>query len=126
MAKKMGAGGEAAKEKGMSKAEAVRLSIQANGWDAPLATHEEYLRNQFGIIMSRVQISQYKSTERRRAGKRRRRRRTPEEMAAAGAERATSGRGDDILKFVSAVRQWEEKLGSKKVLAVIEALYKQG
>jgi len=119
-------GGDGAKDKGVSKAEAVRLSIQANGWEAPLETHEEYIRNQFGIGMSRTQISQYKSTEKRRQGKRRRRRRSAAEMAAAGVERPAPGRGDEILKFVSTVRQWEEKLGSKKLLAVIDALYKQG
>ena len=126
MAKKSEGGGAKSAEKPITKADALRQSLEVNGWEAPLEKHEEYLREHFGVIMTRMQISQYKSAERRRLGKRRRRRRrSSEEVAAEPTERASFGRGDDIVKFVSTVRQWEEKLGSKKLLAVLDALYKQ-
>jgi len=124
MAKKSEAGGDKAKGKPASKAEALRWSLEANGWDAPLDTHEQFLKSQYGITMSRMQISQYKSAEARRQGKRRRRRRKTS-AAADDTGRPQTPRDKDLLTFVSTVRQWEDKLGSKKLLEVINALYKQ-
>src|SRR5262245_66667086 len=82
MAKKSEAGGDKAKGKAASKAEALRWSLEAKGWDAPLDTHDQLLKSQYGITMSRMQISQYERAEARRQRKRPRRRRHTAPAAA--------------------------------------------
>jgi hypothetical protein len=111
----------------LSKAEALRKSLETNGWNVSNDVHQHWVREHHGLEMTGQQIATYKSNERRKSGRRRRRRK-----AGAGADGGAGpgpGRGgprsDTVLQFVSTVRKWENKLGSKKVLAVIEALYKK-
>jgi len=111
---------------GPSKMEALRGSLETNGWKADNIVHQQFIRDTYGIEMTLQQISQYKSNERRRTGKRRRRRRKGVEEGAPATAGPRGASSDSVLQFVSTVRKWEDKLGSKKLLAVIEALYRKG
>jgi hypothetical protein len=108
---------------GPTKAEALRASLEANGWKVDNEVHQSFMRERYGVEMTPMQISQYKSVEKRRSGKRRRRAASPA-PAAAGVTKS-SPRLDTFLKFVSTMRRWEEKFGSKKMLEIIDALYKK-
>jgi hypothetical protein len=109
----------------LSKAEALRKSLETNGWNVPNDVHQQWVREQHGLEMTGQQIATYKSNERRKSGRRRRRRKAGADADGGAAPGRGGPRSDTVLQFVSTVRKWEDKLGSKKVLAVIEALYKK-
>src|SRR5436305_15140016 len=91
-----------------SKADMVRAAIEKLGWTAGIDEYQTYIKQTYGVEMSKPHISQTKSNERKRQGVRgRRRRRGRRPAGAGGAVAAGSAKVADILSFVDTVRQWE-------------------
>lgn len=100
----------------------VKNALADLGVDAkpePLHNHilEKYQRD-----VPKQQISTYKSIIKKQSGKLKARRGLRDGMVEGTSSRAGS---DLVLQFVSTVRDFESKLGSAKLLEVIDALYKQ-
>ena len=113
----------AKKDQPTSKVDMVREAIAKLGWDAGIEEYQKYIKDTYGHEMSKPHISQTKSNEKKRQGIRtRRRRRRGRPVAAATAPAAGNARLSDILAFVSAVQQWEQKIGAKSVREVVKSV----
>ena len=114
----------AKKDKSTSKVDMVRDAIGKIGWDAGIDEYQKFIKDAYGIEMSKAHISQTKSNEKKRQGIRRRRRRGRPpgtgQTQTAGAAKLT-----DILSFVSAVQDWEQKIGAKTVREVVKSVLKK-
>jgi hypothetical protein len=117
----------AKKGEAKSKVDMVRDAIAKLGWNAGIEEYQKFIKDTFSIEMSKPHISQTKSNEKKRQGirTRRRRGRGRAEGAAAGVGGAGSARLTDILNFVSAVQQWEQKIGAKSVREVVRTVLKK-
>jgi hypothetical protein len=117
----------AKKDESKSKVDMVRDAIAKLGWDAGIEEYQKFVKDTFGVEMSKPHISQTKSNEKRRQGirTRRRRRRRGAEPATATAGAAGNARLTDILNFVSAVQQWEQKIGAASVREVVRTVLKK-
>jgi hypothetical protein len=114
----------AKKDKGTSKVDMVRDAIGKIGWDARIDDYHKYIKDNYGIEMSKAHISQTKSNEKKRQGIRRRRRRG--RAAADGqAQGAAAAKLTDVLSFVTAIQQWEQKIGAKTVREVVKTVLKK-
>jgi hypothetical protein len=114
----------AKKDKGTSKVDMVRNAIGKIGWDAGIDDYQKYIKDNYGVEMSKAHISQTKSNEKRRQGIRRRRRRgrptADGQTQGAGAAKLT-----DVLSFVTTIQQWEQKIGAKTVREVVKTVLKK-
>jgi hypothetical protein len=108
----------AKKEVGKSKADMVRETIDKLGWNAGIDEYQAYIKQTYGVEMSKPHISQTKSNERKRRGVRGRRRRG-RQAAGAGAGVTSNAKVADILSFVDALRQWETKIGAAGIREVV-------
>ncbi|MBO0696990.1 MAG: hypothetical protein J2P46_01220 [Zavarzinella sp.] len=113
----------AKKDETTSKVDMVRDAIAKLGWDAGIDEYQKFIKDTFGVEMSKPHISQTKSNEKKRQGIRRRRRRRGAGAAPAGA--AEKARLTDILAFVSTVQQWEQKIGAASVREVVRTVLKK-
>jgi hypothetical protein len=103
-----------------SKADMVRDAIEKLGWAAGIDEYQTYVKQTYGIEMSKPHISQTKSNERKRQGVRGRRRRKGARGAARNEAVAAGGtRVADILSFVDTIRQWESKIGADGIREVV-------
>jgi hypothetical protein len=109
-----------------SKVDMVRDSIVKLGWVAPIDDYQKYIKDTYGVEMSKAHISQTKSNEKNRQGIRvgRRRRRRGRAVAGASADGGPA-RLADILSFVSTVKQWEEKIGAASVREVVKTVLRK-
>src|SRR5947209_4286921 len=104
-----------------TKTDMVRAAIEKLGWAAGIDEYQGFIKETFGVEMSKPHISQTKSNERKRQGVRGRRRRQRgaegdgEAVAAPGAAKVA-----DILSFVEAVREWEAKIGADGIREVVK------
>src|SRR5688572_30631330 len=107
----------AKKDQPTSKVNMVREAIAKLGWDADIDAYQKHIKDAYGVEMSKAHISQTKSNEKKRQGirTRRRRRRGAGRAAALAAPGAGNAKLSDILAFVSAVQQWEQRIGAKSV-----------
>jgi len=113
----------AKKDKGLSKVDMVRDAIGKLGWSAGIDEYQKYIKDTFGAEMSRPHISQTKSNERKKQGVRGRRRRKRGRPVGSGeTQAASSAKLSDILSFVSAVKDWEQKIGAKTVRVVVKSV----
>jgi hypothetical protein len=109
-----------------SKADMVRDAIEKLGWAAGINEYQGYIKDKFGVEMSKPHISQTKSNERKRQGVRGRRRRKGRGAAAAGtAVAAGSAKVADILSFVETVRQREAKIGAAGIREVVKTVLRK-
>lgn len=106
--------------KSITKAAAYRDAADKLGKSAPLDDVQKFLLDNFGIDMSKNQISQYRSNEKRRKPKRGRPRRDAE--AAANGTPAPK-KGGSISDFISTMRTWETRIGAAEICRAIDALY---
>lgn len=113
----------AKKDETTSKVDMVRDAIAKLGWDAGIDEYQKFIKDTFGVEMSKPHISQTKSNEKKRQGIRRRRRRRGAGAAPAGAPE--NARLTDILAFVSTVQQWEQKIGAASVREVVRTVLKK-
>lgn len=100
-----------------SKADMVRNAIDKLGWKAPIEQYQAYIKNAYGVEMSKPHISQTKSNERKRRGVRGRRRKS---SAGAGTAAPGSASVADILSFVETVREWESRIGAVGIREVVK------
>jgi hypothetical protein len=114
----------AKKDKGTSKVDMVRDAIGKIGWDAGIDDYQKYIKDAYGVEMSKAHISQTKSNEKKRQGIRRRRRRRGR-PAADGQAPAGTAKLTDVLSFVSTVQEWEQKIGAKTVREVVKSVLKK-
>jgi hypothetical protein len=113
----------AKKDEARSKVDMVRDAIGKLGWDAGIEEYQKFIKDSFGVEMSKPHISQTKSNEKKRQGiKTRRRRRRRGTAAAPTAAGAGSAKLSDILSFVTTVQQWEQKIGAKSVREVVRSV----
>jgi hypothetical protein len=113
----------AKKGEGKSKVDMVRDAIAKLGWEAGTDQYQKFIKDSFGVEMSRPHISQTKSNEKKRQGIRTRRRRRRRGMAAVPtAVGAGPAKLSDILSFVTTVQQWEQKIGAKSVREVVRSV----
>lgn len=112
----------AKKDKGISKVGMVRDAIGKIGWNAGIEEYQKYIKDTYGVEMSKPHISQTKSNERNRQGVRGRRRRRKGRPAAADSQVAGAAKLTDILSFVSAIQDWEQKIGAKNVREVVKTV----
>jgi hypothetical protein len=117
----------AKKVEGKSKVDMVYEAIQKHGWDAPIDDLATYIMGTFGVEMSKAHISQTKSNLKKKHGikvrKRRRRGAAGEPVdtvVGTGVAKLT-----DILAFVTAVQQWEQKIGSDNIRDVVKTVLKK-
>jgi hypothetical protein len=102
-----------------SKADMVRDAIEKLGWAAGISEYQDYVKQKYGVEMSKPHISQTKSNERKRQGVRGRRRR----RGAGDADTAAVAGGakvSDILSFVQTVRDWEARIGAEGIREVVK------
>jgi hypothetical protein len=113
----------ARKSKGTSKVDMVRDAIGKIGWSAGIEEYQKYIKDAYGVDMSKPHISQTKSNERKRQGVRGRRRRKPGRPPGVEAAPTTgNAKLSDILSFVSAVQDWQAKIGAKNVREVVKSV----
>ena len=105
-----------------SKADMVRDAIEKLGWAAGIDEYQAYVKQTYGVEMSKPHISQTKSNERKRQGVRGRRKRRGRPAAGAGTAVAAAGSAKvaDILSFVETVREWEAKIGAAGIREVVK------
>jgi hypothetical protein len=116
----------AKKDTGKSKADMVRETIEKLGWDAGINEYQAYIKQTYGVEMSKPHISQTKSNERKRQGIRGRRRRRGRRPGGVGAPVAAgNARVADILSFVDTVRQWEAKIGAAGIREVVKTVLRK-
>jgi hypothetical protein len=108
-----------------SKADMVRDAIDKLGWTAGINEYQEYIKQTYGVEMSKPHISQTKSNERKRRGVRGRRKRRGAGAGAAPAEAAGGAKVADILSFVEAVREWETKIGAQGIREVVKTVLRK-
>jgi hypothetical protein len=106
-----------------SKADMVRDAIDRLGWKAGINEYHDYIKQTYGVEMSKPHISQTKSNERKRRGVRGRGRRRGATTATAGA--TAGAKVSDILSFVDTVRQWESKIGADGVREVVRTVLRK-
>lgn len=116
----------------VSKAHAYRDAAETLGMEATLEEVHNFIIEKYSIDMSKTQISQYRSNEKKRQGTAPGKRgRKPKHAAAATAHTASvnhapkpaASRTDPLVEFVSTMRGWENKIGSDKICEMISALY---
>jgi hypothetical protein len=116
----------AKKSGGMSKVGMVEEAIQNKGWDAPIDDLVVYIFDKYKTEMSKAHVSQTKSNLKKKHGiKVRRRRRRGGSTEAVDAAIAGPAKLTDILAFVAAVQQWEQKIGSENVRDVVKTVLKK-
>lgn len=116
----------AKKAEGKSKVGMVYEAIQNKGWDAPIEELEVFIRDTFKVEMSKPHISQTKSNLKKKHGiKVRKRKKRGSAAAAEPIEVVGAAKLTDILAFVSAVQQWEAKIGSENVRDVVKTVLKK-
>jgi hypothetical protein len=101
----------------------VRSAIDKLGWKTPIDQYQAYIKETYGVEMSKPHISQTKSNERKRRGVRGRSRK-----GGAGAKAAaTCGSASvaDILSFVDTVREWETKIGAAGIREVVKTVLRK-
>jgi|SRR6476620_455228 hypothetical protein len=115
----------AKKDKGSSKVDMVRDAIGKIGWDAGIDDYQKYIKDNYGIEMSKAHISQTKSNEKKRQGIRRRRRRRGRAAMDGQTQGAGMAKLTDVLSFVSTIQEWEQKIGAKTVREVVKSVLKK-
>jgi len=106
-----------------SKADMVRDAIDRLGWKAGIDEYQAYIKQTYGVDMSKPHISQTKSNERKRRGVRGRRRKGGRPPAAAAS--TGNARVADILSFVETVREWETKIGAQGIREVVKTVLRK-
>ena len=119
----------AKKSEGMTKVAMVEEAITKLGWDASTADLAAYVKSNHGAVMSVAHIAQTKSNLRKKHGVKPKRRRGKGKGKAAAAPVAAASAGTsanmhDIVAFVSAVKDWEQKLGAKSVRDIVKHVLK--
>jgi hypothetical protein len=105
----------------VTKAAAYRDAEAKLGRKAPLDEVQKHILDSFGIEMSRLQVSQYRSNEKKRKPKRGR----PKKSEVAGAQsKAPVSKSGSISDFITTMRSWENKIGAAEICRAIDALYK--
>ena len=112
----------ARKSKGTPKVDMVRDAIGKIGWSAGIEDYQKYIKDTYGVEMSKPHISQTKSNERKRQGVRGRRRRRGRPAGVEAPQTAGTAKLSDILSFVSAVQDWQAKIGAKNVREVVKSV----
>ena len=107
-----------------SKADMVRHAIDKFGWKAGLDQYQGYIKETYGVEMSKAHISQTKSNERKRRGVRGRKRKGGGAGAGTGLTTG-SAKVADILSFVDTVRAWEAKIGADGVREVVKTVLRK-
>jgi len=117
----------AKKKDGMSKVEMVRDALANLGWDVGAAAYQEYIKATYNVEMTKPHISQTKSAEKRKQGiPKRRKVGRPRKDATATVVSATAPVSVvDLLTFVDAVREWEQKIGAASIRDVVKAVLKK-
>ena len=117
--------------KQISNAAALRESFEKNGIDAPIDTHQTFLMNEYKIDMSRQQVSQYRSAEKRKildeAGEAAP---TPKASAAyaprapkvVAVHAASHAVGDSIVGLIAAVKASEDNIGKESTRQILSVL----
>ena len=109
----------------VSKADMVRSAIDKLGWKAGINEYQAYIKETYGVEMSKPHISQTKSNERKRRGVRGARRRRGTGSTATGTAAAGSASVADILTFVETVREWETKIGAQGIREVVKTVLRK-
>jgi hypothetical protein len=112
-----------AAEKSVSKAKAYRDAAAVLGKTADLNEVQEFIKQKYGILMEKTQISQYRNNEKKKKGKGRKQGKAPAADAAPKASKPV--KEDSLIEFVGAVRSWENKIGAEKICEMIAALYQR-
>jgi|GEM_PF-4047124 len=119
--------------KTISNAAALRDSFEKNGIDSSIDIHQAFLMNEYRIDMSRQQISQYRSAEKRKAGSDEPEP-TPAPVPRASAAHAAAPKtpkapahaghsvGDSVAGLIAAVRAAEGSLGKESTTQILSAL----
>jgi hypothetical protein len=112
-----------AAEKSVSKAAAYRDAAAVLGKTADLNEVQDFIKQKYGVLMEKTQISQYRNNEKKKKGKSRKRGKTP--AAEVAPKAAKPPKQDSLIEFVGAVRDWENKIGVEKICEMIAALYQK-
>lgn len=119
----------AKKTDGRSKVSMVEEAINKQGWDISVDEIFKYVKDTFGVEMTKAHISQTKSNLKKKHGVKVRRRKKNGAAAAVVAAPvvATSAAANisDLIAFVSAVKDWEQKIGSDAVREVFKSIVKK-
>jgi hypothetical protein len=114
----------ARKSGGTTKVEMVRDAINNLGWSAKPDKYVEYIKSKYKVDMSKAHISQTKSAERKRRGVRGARKRRGDSAEATNTQNGNAS-VSDILAFVEAVKNWEEKIGAQGIRDVVKNVLKK-
>ena len=118
----------AKKTDGRSKVSMVEEAINKQGWDISVDEIFKYVKDTFGVEMTKAHISQTKSNLKKKHGVKVRRRKksgiAPAVVAAPAATGSAANIGD-LIAFVSAVKDWEQKIGSDAVREVFKSIVKK-
>ena len=115
----------AKKKDGMSKVEMVREAIDKLGWDVGAGAYQDHIKTTHNVEMSKPHISQTKSAEKRRQGIRKRRKvGRPRKDASIATASAAPVSVIDLLTFVDAIREWEQKIGAASIRDVVKKVLK--
>ena len=111
----------------------VRDAMKALGSDAKPDQIFEHIKTTCNVEVPKQIISSYKSMIKKAEGKSKSKRERKPGAASDSASVPSSShssmtpvakRDDLLLEFINTVRKYEQKMGSGKVLEVIDALYK--
>ena len=110
----------------VSKAHAFRAASEKLGMKANLDEVHKYILDTFKIDMPKVQISQYRSNEKRRIKKSGRKAKAAAAPAGEGkvVSKAPVAKTSSVLDFIKAVRGFENQLGASEICNAIDALYR--
>jgi hypothetical protein len=115
----------AKKDAGKSKADMVRETIDKLGWTAGINEYQKYIKDTYGVEMSKPHISQTKSNERKRRGVRGRKRRGGGRPAGTSVAAAGNAKVADILSFVDTIREWETRIGAAGIREVVKTVLRK-
>ena len=108
-------------EDGVKKVDMVRDAIANLGWKAKVGQYVEYIKEKYGIEMTKGHISQTKSSEKRKGKGKGRRGRKP--AAVTGGE-SSGAKISDIITFISEIQTWKGKIGTAAVRDVVKTVLK--
>lgn len=105
----------------LSKAEAVRRSLDQNGLDADLETHVRYIEA-LGMNIPRNIVSQYLSVEKKK------RQGGGTVNISVGSKKSPRGPSPvssegGILGFIETLREWEKKIGAETMGRAMKVVY---
>jgi hypothetical protein len=103
----------------------VKAALATLGDEAKPEPIRDHILKEHQRDIPKQQISTYKSIIKKQAGGTKSKRLPREGGVPATPATPPRAQGDLVLQFVSTVRDFEAKLGSDKLLEVIDALYKQ-